>query len=187
MGKELRFVTTNENKVMEMTRLLQRPVKNVPLELKEIQGTIEEVAIDKAEKAAQILGCPVLVEDSALCFDAFKSMPGPYVKQFMEAIGCEGLVKLLDSFEDRKASAICIFALCDEPGKDVKLFKGEVRGRIVGPRGSREFGWDPIFEPEGCQMTFGEMPKKMKDSMSHRMLALMKLKDYVNLNDLIPA
>lgn len=184
LGKRVCFVTTNKNKVRELSSLIGIPVEGVSLELDEIQGTIEEIAIDKAKRAAQILRCPVLVEDSALCFNAFKALPGPYIRQFLEAVGCEGLVKLLIGFDDYGASAVCTFAFCEEPGKEVKLFEGKVEGKIVDPRGSRGFGWDPIFEPEGYGLTFGEMSDEVKNSMSHRAIAYRKLVEYISSRDL---
>ncbi|KAJ3282156.1 hypothetical protein HDU76_008767, partial [Blyttiomyces sp. JEL0837] len=64
------------------------------------------------------------------------------------------------------------------PGKEVKVFEGRTNGRIVDARGPKNFGWDPIFEPEGFGETYAEMDKELKNSISHRGRALEKLKAF---------
>lgn len=58
------------------------------------------------------------------------------------------------------------------------MFQGKTLGKIVEPRGSRDFGWDPCFQPEGYDKTYAEMPKEEKNKISHRSKALDKLKTY---------
>jgi inosine triphosphate pyrophosphatase len=68
--------------------------------------------------------------------------------------------------------------------KEMYFFEGSVKGKIVSPKGKKGFGWDPIFQPNGeyNNQTFGEMDPYKKNSISHRYLALCKLKDYfINL------
>lgn len=62
--------------------------------------------------------------------------------------------------------------------EEVVLFKGITDGTIVNPRGSREFGWDPCFQPEGFNQTYAEMPKEDKNKISHRFKALDFLRNY---------
>ena len=102
---------------------------------------------------------PVITEDVALTFDALAPLPGPYVKHFLTALGPQGLPKLLVGFSnsdpdsENGATALCTFAYCPGPGKEVVLFEGKTRGRIVEPRGPRDFGWDCAFEAEGTGKT----------------------------------
>ncbi len=64
-------------------------------------------------------------------------------------------------------------------GEEVKVFEGRTEGTIVSPpRGPRNFGWDPIFQPDGYTQTYAEIDSAIKNSISHRGKALNKLKDY---------
>ncbi|XP_053928596.1 inosine triphosphate pyrophosphatase isoform X1 [Cuculus canorus] len=123
---------------------------------------------------------PVIVEDTCLCFNALGGLPGPYIKWFLEKLKPEGLYKLLAGFEDKSAYALCTFAFStgnlEEP---VKLFKGQTHGLIVEPRGPRDFGWDPCFQPDGYNQTYAELPKAVKNSISHRYRALSELSAFL--------
>uniref|UniRef100_A0A8V0YFL3 XTP/dITP diphosphatase n=1 Tax=Gallus gallus TaxID=9031 RepID=A0A8V0YFL3_CHICK len=119
---------------------------------------------------------PVIVEDTCLCFNALGGLPGPYIKWFLEKLKPEGLYKLLAGFEDKSAYALCTFAFSTgNPEEPVKLFKGQTHGVIVEPRGPRDFGWDPCFQPDGYDQTYAELPKAVKNSISHRYRALSEL------------
>lgn len=120
----------------------------------------------------------MIVEDTCLAFNALKGLPGPYIKWFLDKLGPEGLHKLLAGFEDKSAQAICTFAFTRDANSEVILFQGITNGAIVAPRGSRDFGWDPIFQPDGFDETYGELSKETKNSISHRSRALDKLRDY---------
>lgn len=72
----------------------------------------------------------------------------------------------------------------------MRVFDGRTDGTIVEPRGPRDFGWDPCFQPKGYTQTYAEMDKSVKNQISHRSLALQKLKthllhtlDEINFND----
>lgn len=186
------FVTGNPNKLKEVVAILaesQDPsgvskvgkysITNKALDLIEIQGTIEEVTIHKAQSAAELIGGPVLVEDTCLGFNALNNLPGPYIKWFVQAVGLQGLVDLLYKFEDKGANAICTFGFCEGPGKEVKIFQGITKGTIVDSRGPTNFGWDSVFQPEGFTQTYAELDKLVKNSISHRFKALDKLRDFL--------
>jgi inosine triphosphate pyrophosphatase len=66
----------------------------------------------------------VLVEDTCLCFNALAGLPGPYIRWFLEAVGVDGLPRLLAGFEDKTAYALCTFAYCPVVGSPVQLFRG---------------------------------------------------------------
>ncbi|CAG8370294.1 unnamed protein product [Penicillium salamii] len=177
---KLNFITGNKNKLLEVRAILGNVIEvdNQQVEVPEIQGTIEEIAKEKARRAAEAINGPALTEDTALEFHALKGLPGPYIKSFMEALGHEGLNKMLDGFEDRTAEAVCTFAFCRGPGEEPIIFQGRTEGSIVRPRGPTNFGklnvstrhwvsisnitgWDPIFEYDGKQ-TYAEMDKEAK-------------------------
>lgn len=188
---QITFVTGNANKLKEVVAILAGgaessqvgnfSIVNQSLDLLEVQGTIEEVTIHKAQSAAEQIGGPVLVEDTCLGFNALKNLPGPYIKWFVASVGLEGLVKMLDGFEDKSANAICTFGYCEGPGKEVKLFQGITEGTIVSSRGPTNFGWDSIFEPKGFDQTYAELDKSVKNTISHRFRALDKLRSFLEL------
>nr|XP_017827411.2 inosine triphosphate pyrophosphatase isoform X6 [Callithrix jacchus] len=89
------------------------------------------------------------------------------------------LHQLLAGFEDKSAYALCTFALSTgHPNQPVRLFRGRTLGQIVAPRGCRDFGWDPCFQPDGYEQTYAEMPKAEKNAISHRFRALLELQEY---------
>ncbi|XP_066158975.1 inosine triphosphate pyrophosphatase [Euwallacea fornicatus] len=183
MSKKITFVTGNVKKLEELVAILgttfPREVISKKLDLPELQGEIDEICIKKAETAYKQIGGPVLVEDTCLCFNALKGLPGPYIKWFLEKLGPEGLYSMLAGFEDKTAQAVCTFAYHPgEEGGEVLLFQGKTNGEIVIPRGPRDFGWDPCFQPTGYAVTYAEMPKAEKNKISHRFKALDKLKSY---------
>ncbi|KAJ5790326.1 uncharacterized protein N7518_007337 [Penicillium psychrosexuale] len=175
----LNFITGNKNKLAEVQAILGKviEVNNQEVDVPEIQGTIEEIAKEKARRAAEVINGPALTEDTALEFHALKGLPGPYIKSFMENLGHEGLNKMLDGFEDRTAEAVCTFAFCEGPGAEPIIFQGRTEGTIVRPRGPAKFGWDAIFEYNG--KTYAEMDKDEKNKVSHRYKALVKLQHWL--------
>ncbi|XP_077913143.1 inosine triphosphate pyrophosphatase isoform X3 [Halichoerus grypus] len=177
------------------------------IDLPEYQGEPDEISVQKCREAARQVQGPVLVEDTCLCFSALGGLPGPYIKWFLEKLKPEGLYQLLAGFEDKSAYALCTFALSTgDPGEPVRLFRGRtlmwklkvtapgaartaqisssshpcpsVEGQIVAPRGCRDFGWDPCFQPDGYEQTYAEMPKAEKNTISHRFRALLELQKY---------
>ncbi|KAK1050677.1 nucleoside triphosphate pyrophosphohydrolase ham1 [Friedmanniomyces endolithicus] len=86
--KDLNFITGNKNKLAEVQAILSPTAVNLrsqAIDLPELQGTIEEISIDKARRAAEKVQGPVLVEDTCLCFNAFNELPGPYVYVHLHA------------------------------------------------------------------------------------------------------
>ena len=173
------FVTGNEEKLAEAKSILSDfVIKNVVLDLPELQGDRELVVKEKARLAAKKLAMPCFVDDTSLCFTALKGLPGIYVKEFLDKIGREGLVNLLTGFEDKSAKAICMIGFC-APGKEPVCFEGITEGAIVSPKGDK-FGWDPIFQPFGYKKTYAEMSKDEKNKLSHRKKALLKFKKFLD-------
>ncbi|KAJ5762284.1 uncharacterized protein N7511_005666 [Penicillium nucicola] len=181
--KPCMFVTGNPNKVIEVNAILGEavPVQSLDLDIPEIQGTLEEIATEKCRRAAEIINGPVLVEDSALEFNAMKGLPGPYIKYFLESLGNDGLNKLLFAYEDKSAEAVCTFAYSSGPTMEPLVFQGRLEGKIVPARGPPRFGWEPIFEHEG--ETLAEMEHDKKNALSHRYQALHKFQQWLAQGD----
>ncbi|RKO92851.1 inosine triphosphate pyrophosphatase [Blyttiomyces helicus] len=176
------FVTGNAGKLREVQAILPPtgPIKitSEALDLPELQGTTHQVARDKCIRAAEAINGPVLTEDTCLCFNALKGLPGPYIKWFMKSVGHDGLNRMLAGFDDKSAFALCTFAYSAGPGEEPIIFEGRTDGRIVPARGPTTFGWDPIFEPEGFDLTYAELPAETKNGISHRYKALKKVQEH---------
>ena len=187
VGKDcITFVTGNKKKLEEVKQILAKggeipyEITNRKIDLPELQGEPFEIAKEKCRLAAKQINGAVLTEDTSLCFNALNSMPGPYIKWFLESCGHDGLNKMLDGFEDRSAYAQTIVAYTKGPDEEVHVFEGRTDGKIVGARGPLDFGWDPIFEPdEGAGKTYAEMTKEFKNSISHRGRSFAKVRSFL--------
>lgn len=176
---ELIFVTGSQNKVREAERILGRSLKQMNIDLPEIQSlSIEEILEHKARHAYEASGHnPVIVDDTGLFINAWNGLPGPLVKWFLKTVGGEGICRMLDSFSDRSAIARTVIATFYGHGDaELTLYSGEMKGCIADhPRGANGFGWDTIFIPEGESRTYAEMTDDEKDNISMRRMALLKL------------
>ncbi|KAG4273341.1 Ham1 family protein [Fusarium proliferatum] len=180
---EINLITGNANKIVDIKAILAPSgitVRNQSLDLPEIQGSIEEITIAKCRRAAEMVGGPVVVDDTALCFNAMNGMPGPYIKFFLEALGPEKLHLLLAGFSDKTAEAVATIGYCEGPGHKPVLFQGRIDGTIVSARGVMRYGWQTCFQPEGMVLTLAEMPDEEKHRMSHLSKALQKFSKWVN-------
>lgn len=177
--KSLTFITGNPKKAEQLSRYLSFSVAHTNLDIPEIQSLdLEEVATEKAKAAYTLLGTPVLVEDTALTFEALNGLPGTLIKWFLHSVGTKGLPKLLLGYDNKAATAQTCFALCDENG--VHLFLGTRKGRVSDiPKGETDFGWNPIFIPEGAKLTWAEMDFAQQSETSMRRLAVEKLQAYL--------
>lgn len=118
---------------------------------------------------------PFLVEQTNLNIHAWKGLPGNATGMFIKGVGMEGICKMLNTFEDRRATVVTDLAYCAPDGR-VQVFRGEVNGHIAEtPRGVNLYGWDAIFVPAGYERTFAEMPLEQRNSISTRKLAVAKL------------
>jgi inosine triphosphate pyrophosphatase len=182
------FVTGNAKKLEELVAILSagnsQPlpfrVVNVKLDLPELQGEPEYVSIEKCKLAADQLKGPVIVEDTSLCFNALGGLPGVYIKWFLDKTGHEGLNNIITAYSDKSGYAQCIFSFSAGPGADVETFVGRCSGTIVPARGPKDFGWDPIFQPDTFDKTFAELDKDTKNAISHRSKSVALLKAFLS-------
>lgn len=152
-------------------------VEAIDVDLDEYQGEPDDVAKAKCKAAYLNVKSPVIIEDTCLCFNAMKGLPGPYIKWFLKKLGPQGLYDMLTAWDDKSGYALCTFAYCDGNLDDITLFRGKTDGHIVKPRGPNTFGWDPCFQPVGYNLTYAEMGPEEKNKISHRSKALKLLKE----------
>ncbi len=144
-------------------------VEHVPLDCPEFRHSdVKVIAREKARYAYEQLRRPLIVDDTAFSIRALNGFPGPYAAYVLDTIGIEGILTLMETRVDRYASFVTAIAYADETG--IRVFEGEIEGRIVAPRGTGGFGYDPIFEM-GDQ-TLAELPLETKSAISHRGRAL---------------
>jgi len=149
-------------------------------EPEETGPTFQANAELKALAAAAGAGLPALADDSGLVVPALGGEPGIHSarwagreRDFTRAMA--RVEEELGASEDRSAYFLCALALA-WPDGHLETFEGRVDGTLVWPpRGSRGFGYDPVFQPDGESLTFGEMEPARKHAMSHRARAFAKL------------
>ena len=173
--KIINFLSSNTHKYEELTQIFKKEfpdieIRQVKIDLPELQGYPEEIVKDKLKYAlnSKAKGNPILVEDTSLCFNSYGGLPGAYIKYFLNNIKPQGLYKMICAFDDHSAYAQSIFGLQKNKKGGPILFIGKTEGEIVEPRGSFDFGWDPCFLPKGFNKTYGEMSKDEKNEISHR-------------------
>ena len=176
----LYFATGNEHKFEEAEELARNhdlEIEHKDISYIEIQADeLEDIVKPGAQQASSMIGSPCFIEDAGMFIDSLKGFPGPYSSYVYRTVGNEGILRLMDGVEDRRAEFRSVVGYC-EPGSDPKLFRGKVEGTITEePRGKGGFGYDPIFAPDrGEGGTFAEMSTKMKNYLSHRAEAIEKL------------
>ena len=104
---------------------------------------------------------------------------GPLHKVVSREDRARGLNNLLAAYDDKSAYAQCIFAFSLGPGQKPVVFDGRTPGKIVPARGPTDFGWDPVFQPDGFETTYAEMDKAEKNKISHRYRSLAKLQEHL--------
>ena len=183
------IATRNEDKFREISEILGDSIVEVlPLtdfkdapEVDETGETLEENALLKAKSASKATGLPAIADDTGLLVDAIDGEPGVRSSRFAgENATYEDNRNLLLSKlegipeESRTAKFVCIATLVD--GVNSITTKGEVKGFITDlPRGSNGFGYDPIFQSEHSEKTFGELSADEKRAFSHRQKAFSEM------------
>lgn len=165
----LKFVSSNHDKFKEVRRILGGMNIGISYHeavLTEIQSdSLERIALAKAAAARDVAGGAVLVEDDGLFIESLNGFPGPYSSYVFDTIGNAGMLALVQG--DRRAHFRSVVAYADD--SKIRIFKGEVRGRIADAACGSGWGYDPIFAPDGADGTFAQADK---DLFSHRGAAL---------------
>lgn len=191
-GKALVVATHNTGKLDEMKALLSpfgitlssNADHGLP-EPEETETTFVGNARIKAHAAAQATGLPALADDSGIEIAGLGGAPGVYTADWAETPhGRDFVMAMTRSWDEleainapkpRTARFCCTLVLAWPDGHD-EVFAGVMDGQIVWPmRGSQGHGYDPIFQPTGYDVTFGEMDRWEKNKISHRANAFEKL------------
>jgi XTP/dITP diphosphohydrolase len=185
--QRLVIATHNKGKLAEIDDLL-RPfgievvgagALGLP-EPEETGDSFEANATLKAEAAATATGLPALADDSGLVVSALGGEPGIYSARWAGpardfSLAMRTVEDRLRGKSDRRAHFVAALALA-WPDGDVEVFRGEAHGVLTWPpRGTKGFGYDPMFQPEGDTRTFGEIEPEEKHRISHRADAFRKL------------
>jgi len=190
------LATRNRKKAEEMKKILEQgAMSSVNIftlndftecpDVKEDGNTFEENAIKKAVHASKCTGMTAIADDSGLEVDALNGAPGVFSARYAGEVADDraNLEKLLKEMEHlpykkRSARFFCCIALAYRG--DVQTFFGYVKGRIgTEPKGKKGFGYDPVFYPEGYDITFAEMSEEKKNAISHRYKAIKELQKYI--------
>jgi XTP/dITP diphosphohydrolase len=137
---------------------------------------VEEIATASVLQAYQKMRKPIFTEDTGLFIKQLGGFPGPFSSYVYKTIGLDGVLKLLDSIQDRRAEFRSAIAFC-APEIPPLCFVGTSSGTIATKKqGVHGFGFDPIFKPEDGQgKTFAEMELAEKNRLSHRTRSFKKL------------
>ena len=181
----LLLATRNAGKLAELQRLLAGAVPGVEVvgldAVADVPDTVEsgatfaENALLKARDAAQATGLPSVADDSGLAVDALNGMPGVLSARWSGRHGDDDgntallLGQLADVPDERRGAAfVCAAALVTPDGRE-HVLERQWRGRVIREkRGTNGFGYDPVFVPEGLEVTSAELAPEEKDARSHR-------------------
>lgn len=190
---EIVFATHNANKVREVQALMPAHIKLVSLDdlglvddIPETASTLSGNAALKANYVKERFDLPVFADDTGLLVDALDNAPGVYSARYAgpQKNDAANVKLLLDNLKnDVNRNARFVTAIAYHSGREDLLFEGVCTGKIIdAPRGTKGFGYDPIFIPDGYDRTFAQMDLQQKAAISHRGRALKKLIEYLNLN-----
>ena len=194
MPLQLVFATNNKHKLEEVAAKLGGRIKLLTLNDIGCHDDIEETGLTFSENASvksryvyEKYGLNCFGDDSGLEVDALNGEPGVYSARYAGEHGNHGanidkLLKNLEGISNRKARFVTVISLVWE-GVEY-FFEGTVEGYIRQEQaGTGGFGYDPVFEPAGFDITFAEMSLAEKNQLSHRAKAVEKLVEFLNNND----
>lgn len=180
------FATHNTNKFKEVEALVPNYITLVSLtdigcfdDIPETADTIEGNAIQKANYVTEKYNLPCFSDDTGLLVDALNGEPGIYAARYAgeQKSAEDNMAKLLHNLGDNtNRSAHFKTAIASNLNGEQHIFTGIVNGTITkSKQGKDGFGYDPIFTPEGYNLTFAELPLSTKNQISHRAKATQQL------------
>ncbi len=188
--KQLIFATNNKHKVQEVRAALQGHVEVISLaeaglagEIPETADTLQGNALQKAQWVWERTHADCFADDTGLEVDALNGAPGVFSARYAGEHcsfddNIDKLLAALNGQSNRKADFRTVICLIENG--EPRYFEGRVDGQILTERhGAEGFGYDPVFMPDRFAVSFAEMPLDVKNSISHRGLAVAKLKEYM--------
>jgi XTP/dITP diphosphohydrolase len=185
------FATSNQNKVLEIQKILPKKFEikslkdlNYLEDVPENENTIEGNAIFKAKYIYEKFNINVFADDTGLEVEALNGEPGVHSARYAGTTrnsekNIKKLLKNLKNVKNRNARFKTVIALIID--NKLHTFSGIVEGYILdSPMGNNGFGYDPIFCPNGFDKSFAELTLKEKNLISHRSLAMKKLIDFIS-------
>jgi XTP/dITP diphosphohydrolase len=185
-GRVVFFATGNVNKFNEARSVLSlQGLALGMLRIKDVEiqsDSLKEIASASVVEAFRRCRLPVFVEDAGLFIEALNGFPGPYAAYAYKTISNEGILRLLDREENRRAKFQSTIAYLDQTLSKPLCFEGESNGKITlaerRQQGKSGFGFDPIFQPNGSEKAFAEMTIEEKNGFSHRAEAVRKFAEW---------
>ncbi|WP_439132225.1 non-canonical purine NTP diphosphatase [Polaribacter sp.] len=190
---KLVFATNNVNKLKEVQQMLPNSIELLSLkdiecfdEIEETETTLQGNAKLKADYITKNFGYNCFADDTGLEVESLNGKPGVYSARFAgEPANAENnmqkLLSVLKDKEDRTAQFRT--AICLNIDDKQFLFEGICKGEILKEKqGEKGFGYDPIFQPEGYNLSFAAMSAADKNKISHRGIAIQKLVDFLEKN-----
>lgn len=188
--KKIVFATNNKHKLEEVRKISDGKLQILSLsdincneEIEETGTTLEANAFIKARYVKDNYGYDCFADDTGLEVEVLDGLPGVYSSRYAgEACRPEDnmnkLLNVLKSAENRKARFRTVIVLLIN--KEEHYFEGVINGEItLEKKGKTGFGYDPIFQPAGYKETFAELGGDIKNSISHRALAIEKLMKFL--------
>ena len=185
------FATSNQNKVLEIQKILPKKFNIKSLkdlnyfeDVPENENTIEGNAIFKAKYIYKKFNINVFADDTGLEVEALNGEPGVHSARYAGTTrnsekNIKKLLKNLKNIKNRNARFKTVIALIID--NKLHIFSGIVEGYILdSPKGNNGFGYDPIFCPNGFDKSFAELTLKEKNLISHRSFAMKKLIDFIS-------
>jgi XTP/dITP diphosphohydrolase len=189
--EQLLFVTHNAHKSEEVKAIVGNNFEVMNLseinffdEIPETGNTFKEKTLQKAKFLHDRLGCNCFADDTGLEVDALNGEPGVYSARYAgepsnTQRNIEKLLENLKGKENRKAQFTTVIAVI--LNNEIYFFEGAISGQIIdNQRGEGGFGYDSVFIPDGYDKTFAELPAEVKNSISHRAVAMQKFKEFIN-------
>lgn len=190
MSKQLVFATNNQNKKEEIAALVGMAYEVLSLkdigcdiDIPETGNSFAENATLKSTYVVEHFNINCFADDSGLEVDALNNEPGIFSARYSgikdDKINLEFLLKKMEGIQNRKARFKTVISLMMD--QQNYLFEGIIEGTLLDkPRGEKGFGYDPVFIPEGYDITFAEMEMEEKNRISHRAIATKKLITFLN-------
>ena len=190
--KDILFFSHNQKKIIEVKQIFKdSKIKVFDLnsfekikEPRETGKTFASNAKIKSKYGQKVFNIPCFADDSGFCVEALKNNPGVKSKRFLEKFSnkkkaFEYIISNVIEKKNNKAFFVTAICLTLKDNHHI-VFLGRIRGAVsLKPKGTNGFGYDPIFVPENYTRTFAEMSLEEKSVISHRKIAITKLKSFL--------